>query len=120
MSFKMKFTLVLFVLLTLGLTLLMTGPDGRPLMSLDDWVPDTSQLPALPESAPTTLSASSGKMYKWQDEKGRWHFSYQKPAAMTRVSVEELPEVENVIEAPVNKGDNSSSIRFPGGFNLGQ
>ena len=59
-------------------------------------------------------------MYKWQDEQGRWHFSNQKPVTTTQVSMEQLPEVENVMEAPVNKGDNSSSIRLPGGFDLGQ
>ncbi|ARN73660.1 DUF4124 domain-containing protein [Oceanicoccus sagamiensis] len=152
MSFKAKFTLLLFVLLALGMPMVMKGPDGRPLMTLSDWVPNLDSLPidqaaisgvvdqlqqasppaqsdrgdqtaaqtdnsaALVQAAPTPVSSSAGTLYKWQDEKGRWHFSNQKPVTSTQVSMEALPEVENVMEAPVNKGDNSSSIRLPGGL----
>ncbi len=155
MNSKIKSMLVLLVLMVMGLPLLMKGPDGKPIMTWRDWLPDTSSIPvdkasinqvvdqlqhisapaetaggSMPKlesdtggvttlQTPTSFSTGSGKMYKWQDEKGRWHFSNQKPMAASQVSMEELPEVENVMEAPVNKGDNSSSIRLPGGFGLG-
>jgi hypothetical protein len=64
--------------------------------------------------SPVNLSSSSGKMYKWQDENGRWHFSTQKPANQQQISIEALPEVENLMQPPVNEEENSSTIGLPG------
>lgn len=61
------------------------------------------------DNAPNRLSADSKKMYKWQDENGRWHFSSDKPADLQSVSLEDLPDVENVMDAPV-EGDDEGSI----------
>lgn len=145
MSFKIKFTLGLFIVLTLVFPLFLKGPDGRPLMTISDWIPDVggfglyevksvidisaSQQVAEPvltaESqgklgtiAPKRQTGGAGKMYKWQDEQGRWHFSSEQPAQAHRVSVEDLPSVENVMEAPV-RDDKNRSISLPGGFGFG-
>ena len=68
----------------------------------------SSSMQAEVEAAPDTLKASSGKMYKWQDENGRWHFSSQKPMETGNVALEDLPDVENVMDAPVDgEGDDS-------------
>jgi hypothetical protein len=65
-------------------------------------------------ASPALLSAASGKMFKWQDANGKWHFSSEKPQEQRDVSVEDLPEVKNVMVAPVTRGDNSSTISLPG------
>ena len=145
-----KWTLIFVVVFAVVVPMLLKGPDGRPIMSLNDWMPasdnfdqmvdqarshvglDDNMQPAqgdaLPattsdeqvlssqqlDKSPTVLSSSSGKMYKWQDENGKWHFSSQKPMLTTGVSVEDLPDVENVIDTPVTRGGNSSTIGVPG------
>jgi Domain of unknown function (DUF4124) len=166
MKTYIKILLLVVVVFALALPMLMTGADGRPVMGLSDWLPDSAgwkritgrvssllgqggdhfdqsveQLSQQQKSgssgsvksnavedarrvadyanSPTVLSSSSGKMYKWQDERGKWHFSSEKPTEATQVSLEHLPEVENVMEAPVNTGDNSSTIGFPSFDNAG-
>lgn len=64
--------------------------------------------------APNRLSSDSKKMYKWQDENGRWHFSSDKPMDLQRVSIEDLPDVENVMEPPVEGEDEESIMGIPG------
>ena len=70
-------------------------------------------------SAPGSLAADSGKMYKWQDEEGHWHFSTQKPGGVGNASVEALPEVKNVMDAPVEKASDDSMMGLPGLGNAG-
>jgi hypothetical protein len=160
MSVKSKFAIALLLLLVIGLPMLVKGPDGRPMMTVNDWLPDgsslaategkavaaMSSLKALVDVGSPAVSASSqqqrdshsgmlaadvtgtdgasravttGKMYKWQDDKGRWHFSSQPPPDGRPVSVENLPNVENVMEAPVRERENNSTIRLPAGFGFG-
>ncbi|WP_145999168.1 DUF4124 domain-containing protein [Oceanicoccus sp. KOV_DT_Chl] len=145
-----KLMIAALILLGIGLPMVMTGPNGKPIMTINDWIPDisglkpknfnvegrvehlksltnltdgsepTAQNPVKTavDNSPGQLSASSGKMYKWQDENGRWHFSSEKPTAAVEVSVEQLPEMENFMQAPVKEEENNSSISLPGGFSL--
>lgn len=66
------------------------------------------------QDSPSTFSSSSGKMYKWQDDKGRWHFSSQKPSGEEAVSIDSLPDIENVMQPTVTAGGKSSTIGLPG------
>ncbi len=143
-----KLLIFIVVLLGLALPMFLKGPDGKPIMALSDWVPDVDQqvldmdklgssLEQLtsgaggesPFTAPQTAdepstkvvaakSGSGSRMYKWQDEKGRWHFSSEKPPQHIQAAEEELPEMENLMEAPVKAEENSSTIGLPGGFSL--
>ncbi|MEE8058843.1 MAG: DUF4124 domain-containing protein [Pseudomonadales bacterium] len=156
-----KWLLFLFLLFAVGLPLVIKGPNGRPIISFGDWMPNSaaldqvlgqlrlvsdkagkgvervaeqtvdslSELVETPSvsttvkqslsseelaKSPIVFSSSSGKMYKWQDTNGRWHFSSEKPMAVDKVSVEALPDVENVMDTPITEGENSSNIGFPG------
>lgn len=144
MSFKSKGAVALLVIIALGLPLLIKGPDGRPIMTIDDWIPDVpsdvlqplasgfSSSDRAAADAPTAFGSPDQhddakgfnaapvmgkKMYKWQDDQGRWHFSNEKPENGELVSEEALPEVENVMEAPVKKG--GGGFVLPGGFSFG-
>ena len=153
MGFKSKCFVAILVLFALGLPFLVKGPDGRPMMTLDDWVPDISIDTQMTSDASQSLKSvlshagvgaegdlgfgdpdqheldsgsgsDSGsapvigqKMYKWQDETGRWHFSNERPDNVDVVSVEEMPEVDNVMEAPAKKG--KGGFVLPGGFSFG-
>jgi hypothetical protein len=61
----LKIMIVIVILACMG-PFFIKGPDGDPLMSLDDLMPATDLVP----EAPTTTT-----VYKWQDENGKWHFS---------------------------------------------
>ena len=54
------------------------GPDGEPLMTIEDLKPDFS-LPSVTAKLDDRDDGGSKpvKVYKWQDEEGNWHFSNQ-------------------------------------------
>lgn len=80
--------------------LFIKGPDGEPLMSLQDWmpgpvdelIPQDVQEMGVPHE-PTTV-------YKWQDENGQWHFSSAPPADVTDAETMELDGDINIMQAP--------------------
>ncbi len=74
----------------------------------------------LSEDAPTRLTGDSGKMYKWQDAQGRWHFSNEKPTHSEGVAMDDLPQVENVMEAPVDRESEGSMMGLPGVGDAGE
>ena len=61
--------IVIVVLACLGL-LVIKGPDGKPLMSFDEFF--SSPKPSVAEQ---NRKIEPTKVYKWQDEKGVWQFS---------------------------------------------
>ena len=139
MKLYIKLLLAAVVLLAVVVPLFLTGPGGKPVMNVADWFPDadgvigmvrqgadagkalvSDSVDSLPGKeddsaeevarAPARLASESGKMYKWQDAQGRWHFSSEKPTETTAVSLESLPDVENVMDAPVDKDDKGSMM----------
>ncbi|MBO6703236.1 MAG: DUF4124 domain-containing protein [Pseudomonadales bacterium] len=71
--------------------LFIKGPDGEPIMRIDDWAIDlpepveaffsdlmSGRTPSA-STIPSTRDAASAKVYRWQDEKGQWHFSNTPP-----------------------------------------
>ena len=130
MSVRSKMVLLVFVTILLVLPMLIKGPNGRPIMTVSDWIPDfgiqasngglkvssgAGGIQIASKDKPGSL-LPAGKMYKWKDEKGRWHYSNEKPVTQMEVIVDDMPQAENVIEAPVANGANSSTIRLPGGL----
>ena len=85
--------------------LFIKGPDGEPIMTLDDWriylpqslddlVPGASnEMEQAVPSAPTTV-------YKWQDENGQWHFSNTPPETGIAEELELSGDI-NVMDAYV-------------------
>lgn len=127
MKASTKLLLVILCMMVFVVPLMIKGPTGKPMMTLSDWLPDVSeavdQVKSLErglaiEQQPARLSANSGKMYKWQDEKGAWHFSEEKPLDTSNVVIEKLSDVENVMEAPIADKSKGSTIQLPGGFSL--
>ena len=100
-----------------GLPMIMPGPDGKPMMSWQDWLPDSAKFNQLASKTKRMLSSANdlmedntgidmgagrGKLYKWQDQHGNWHFSDKasdKIAAANQM-VESLPQVRNTMQAP--------------------
>ena len=78
------------------------GPDGEPIMTIDDWKIELPasvdellkrpepELPAAEQKLPTTV-------YKWQDEDGQWHFA-NTPPDMETAETMELSDI-NIMDA---------------------
>lgn len=100
LGFLIKALLALLLPLLVVL-MVLPGPDGKPVMSLSDWMPekpDTGWLSKTPLSRETSL-------YRWQDEQGHWNFSQEKP---TNTALYETMTVSgNVNTLPANAGDNA-------------
>lgn len=128
MNGYIKLVLVFLVGVLLFLPMVITGPSGGPIMTLDDWVPDVIRgsggldvgVDAVKSLQESTEMSFSGGIFKWQDENGHWHFSNQQPIQTDSSVAIELSERENVIEASVTEGNNSSNIHPPDGFSHGQ
>jgi len=86
----------------------LTGPNGEPILSLDDLKPD---VPELDSNTGTT------KVYKWQDENGVWQFSNQ-PIDEGQGEVLELDGIINTMPATdtsiLNAGRTTSSLPSSG------
>lgn len=60
--------IIFIVILACAGPFFISGPDGEPLMTLDDLMPAAPDVPDIVPAAPVTV-------YKWQDENGIWQFS---------------------------------------------
>lgn len=93
------------------------GPDGEPLMSLEDLMPTTPDIPDLAPAEPVTV-------YKWQDENGIWQFSTE-PVEGIESETMELDGAVTVMDAIDPRelrrlaGDEetkSTAMSLPGGL----
>lgn len=142
MKAYLKWLAVFVVIAVVLVPMLLKGPNGESVMRLSDWLPEGVDLDkfirqpepaAVPagtpataaadnsmlsgeqlQDSPTRFSSGSGKMYKWQDDKGSWHFSSQKPVGEESVMVDSLPDIKNVMQPTVTAGSKSSTIGLPG------
>lgn len=114
---KKLFIKLILVLIVGGLVLplWLKGPDGQPIMSISDWMPDVSALSKLLDKIPSTPTATDSQaaegkqFYKWQDEEGGWHYSDRAPDSALEVEVQELPQMTNTIKAVEVKERKTSS-----------
>ena len=94
----------------------VAGPNGEPILALDDLKPDS---PRLESSSGTSAGTSAGttKVYKWQDENGVWQFSNQ-PIDEGQGEVLELDGIINTMPATdtsiLNAGRTTSSLPSSG------
>ena len=112
---KWKMLRLFLPLLVLGflLPLVLPGPDGKPIMSLSDWVPDSSalgpvavvvdrlrsKLPRIMSEGPEVI-AEPEVLYKWRDERGVWHFTNDPALAPQGVTAQAMPAIGNAMPAP--------------------
>ena len=116
-----KLIIVALVIAAGGL-FLVEGPDGNPLLSLDDLGLNAESFDSL-SFDPRTISsenlsddskASSGTttIYKWKDEEGIWQFS-NTPVERPGVEVMEVDGNVNIIQALDMNAYNSASDSSP-------
>lgn len=106
--------MLLSLLALLVLPMFLVGPSGKPLMSLNDWLPGDLSLNGAGKKLVNTWNKASGvleqgtgidmsvdtpKLYKWKDARGRWQFSNEPPPAdVGDVLVQDMPQMSNVMQ----------------------
>lgn len=127
--FKLLRLFLPLLILVFVLPMIVPGPNGKPVMSPKDWLPDQSTLNKVShflteiankvassvsqnDYVERQLNGSSNQFYQWQDENGQWHFSDDPAQAQGyQVSQKPMPEVANRIAPPVvDNVDNSEPV----------
>ncbi len=83
--------IVLIVILACVGPFFIEGPDGEPLLRIEDFMPSSPDLPDVAPAEPVTV-------YKWQDENGVWQFSTE-PVEGVDAETMELDGSVTVMEA---------------------
>lgn len=101
------FKIVLLLAVVLIAPLYIPGPDGQPIMSIDDWIPRdliasmgsaANKLTDTAEDLGDGMTGSKPQIYRWRDEYGALHFSD------TPVDGAESVEVsDNALEIPADR-----------------
>jgi len=131
---KIFIKFLIFVLI-LGLAgpFVMKGPDGKPMLSLRDFLPDVNQIKADVESmtgsaerqfdraTSSDLNAGKTKVYKWRDSSGNWHLS-DRPIAEAggRDQVMHVDPDANLVEGrePTPEVEQSSAVESSNALSL--
>ena len=109
----MKIMIKLLVLALVGAIvapMILKGPDGRPLMSWEDFfsVPDST----VGLSKPISKSSDLTTVYKWQDEEGQWHFS-DKPMGKGEHETLKYNPNANIIQSLKKPEEESNAVVTP-------
>ncbi|WP_444904151.1 hypothetical protein ACJJIU_03145 [Microbulbifer sp. CnH-101-E] len=128
---KYAYMLAVLLLVGVGLPMLIPGPDGKPIMSPQDWLPDQQTLGAVRQQGQRAIQAvsdstqksaeqletlveSSGllpeeqhkqarEVFSWRDSEGNWHFSDSIPEGLdTHVRIHRIKPINTLPSTPSN------------------
>lgn len=133
---KIRHKMMLLSLLgLLVVPMFMPGPNGKPLMSFSDWLPQEVSLSGtrnklanlwnrsgarLQQGATVDLTSQAPKLYKWRDAQGRWQFASEPPPADAGdVLVQDMPQMANVMQpVAIREQEEASNGNRGSGFNF--
>jgi len=78
------------------------GPDGEPIMTISDWIPEKPDTSAISGSSNTPQ-----EFYRYQDEQGNWQYT-DRPPEGANVETVEVDISSNVIDSV--ESDSCSNI----------
>jgi hypothetical protein len=106
----MKIMIKLLLLALVGglvAPMFIKGPDGRPLMS---WQEFFSAPSGGMGSKPSSVSSDKTTVYKWKDEHGQWHFSDKKDEHLEQETVKYDPNANIIQSIPVTKDTQNARV----------
>jgi hypothetical protein len=124
MKWKMiKLILPLFMLVFV-MPMIMPGPNGKPVMSIHDWLPKPTSIERVRANllswwrrATNSVEQTTGldiapepeQLFKWKDANGTWHFTNRAGMASKDAQKQALPTATNTMAPPpvvVREHDN--------------
>ncbi len=136
MKIRLTIMLITLIVMTVVMPMIIPGQDGKPMMTIDDWIPDVTGMKntvvdkfkevlytaneAVEGNTGVSVGIERPKLYKWQDENGTWHFSDRADSALTNQTSQMIPKIKNTMGAPpkIDFGDSDNagsgrSVREP-------
>lgn len=100
---------IIFVVLVVAFVapMFIKGPDGEPIMTLSDWVPETPDVSSMSPGAD-----QSQAFYRYQDEQGNWQYTDRPPEGM-QVETVEVDTRLNTMDAIEVKPRQTTASRTP-------
>jgi|TARA_B110000263_G_scaffold245380_1_gene254863 hypothetical protein len=108
--------MVFIVILACAGPFFIKGPDGKPLLTIDEIMADLSPANLIPNAVKSAAEPSAPaltKVYRWQDENGVWQFS-DNPNDAPGAEVMELDGKINTIESVAPQPVTKSPTAIPG------
>lgn len=133
MKFRVTMLLIVLIIMTVVLPMTIPGPDGKPVMTAEDWIPDVNgitngvgeKIREMLYSASDAVESNTGvnvgmerpQMYKWQDENGNWHYSDRADMTAKNQTTEAMPKIKNSMGAPpdIDFGERGTARSGAGG-----
>lgn len=107
---------IIFVLIVgaIVLPMFLKGPDGQPIMSLSDWIPETPDISGISLGADSGSSGSSA-YYRYKDSQGNWQYSDEPPAnaEFELVEVDTNANIIQSIEQPKEEVMEQQQVAAP-------
>jgi hypothetical protein len=116
MKWKMiKLFLPLFMLVVV-VPMIMPGPNGKPVMTYKDWLPNSASIErvrtsllswwrhfttSVEQNTGLDVAAEPEQFFKWQDANGTWHFTNRADMASKDAQKQALPTATNTMAPPV-------------------
>jgi hypothetical protein len=125
MKWKMIKLLLPLFMLVFVVPMIMPGPNGKPVMSARDWLPNSASIEHVRANLlswwrriSTSVEQNTGldvapepeQLFKWKDANGTWHFTNRADQASKDAHKQALPTATNTMAPPpVVERDHESS-----------
>jgi len=121
MKWKMIKLLLPLIMLVFVVPMIMPGPNGKPVMSINDWLPNSASIERVrtnlqswwrrtTNTIENTVENKTGvdievapepeQLFKWQDANGIWHFTNRADMAGKGAQKQALPTATNTMAPP--------------------
>jgi hypothetical protein len=115
MKWKMIKLLLPLIMLVFVVPMIMPGPNGKPVMSFKDWLPNSASVErvrtsllswwhrisnVVEQNTGLDVAPEPAQFFKWQDANGTWHFTNRADMASKDAQRQALPTATNTMAPP--------------------
>jgi len=128
MKWKMIKLLLPLLVIVFVVPTILPGPNGRPVMTWKDWLPNAASVQHLHGTLLSAWSRVAGgiekttgldvapepaHIYKWKDANGNWHFTDRADKADSSATHERLPATVNSMAPPPPSASSEQTTSTP-------
>lgn len=115
MKWKMIKLFLPLLMLAFVVPMIMPGPNGKPVMSINDWLPNATSIErvrsgvmsywnkltaGIEKNTGLDVAPEPEQIFKWQDANGSWHFTNRANMASKDAQKQALPTATNTMAPP--------------------